>query len=192
MVKHIAILVILAGVSVASAESPIGGPERTQTSVEQLTATLLGETGAAGAELLTVATERSERLERLFESNPAAVFRAAVPVDFRATLTSPIRDLVEERVVLEGTLQVLYEDGYETSRLLHFLDTDSGERYSLHFASRPPDFLSDTRVKVSGLRLGQAVAIESGATDSSGPPAGTPCRASTRTPSAPRGRWCSS
>ena len=167
MIKNFLIFVILAGGSVTLAESPDGAScrERPQPSLEQLTATLLGESGAGGAELLTVATERRERLARLIESNPAEVVRVAVPAYFRATLPSPIRDLVEERVELEGTLQILYEDGYETSRLLHFLDTDSGERYSLHFASRPPDLLSDTRVKVSGLRLGGAVAIESGAKD---------------------------
>ena len=165
MIKRLLAFVILASAPIVLAE-PRSGPaqgERPQLSLQQLTATLLGESGAGGKEIASAAAERSARLARLVESDPAQVLRLAVPSDFRATLPSTIRNLVEERVELEGTLQVFIEDRHEGSRQLNFLDSDSGERYALYFVSREPRLLSGARVRVTGLRVGQAIAVESGA-----------------------------
>ena len=39
-------------------------------------------------------------------------------------------------VEMEGTLEVLVEDWHDRSRMRHFLESDSGERYALRFAPR--------------------------------------------------------
>jgi hypothetical protein len=166
MIKRFLPYVFLASASVVLAQPRIRGPrvECPEPSIEQLTAMMLGEGGIRSNDLVSVAAERNARLARIIESDPAQVLRLAISPAFRATLPSTIRAFVEERVELEGTLQVLYEDRADGSRLLYNLESDSGERYRLHFASEAPRLLTGTRVKLTGLKLGQAIALESGAT----------------------------
>ncbi len=52
-------------------------------------------------------------------------------------------------VVLEGELDVLYEDRDDGSRLLHFLNTDTG-RVPLRFQGDAPDLPTGSRIRVSG------------------------------------------
>jgi hypothetical protein len=164
MIKRFLTYVFIGSASVVLAQPRMGAPreERLRPTLEQLTATLLGESGASKEEILSAAAQRGQYLARLVESDPAQVLRLAISPDVRSTLSSTIRDLVEERVDLEGTLQVLIEDRHDGSRMLHFLDSDSGARFALHFASRVPHLLTGARVRVTGLRVGQAIAVESG------------------------------
>lgn len=76
-----------------------------------------------------------------------------------------VRDFVQEDVEVEGTLEVLVEDRNDGSRRLSFLETDGGERYSLSFASDAPRFLTGERVKVRGIKVDDAITVESGARD---------------------------
>jgi hypothetical protein len=166
MIKHILGVVFLASAGIALAESHTGATQAQRSpSLEQMTMTLLGERAAGIEERIAAAAERARLLARLVESDPAQVLRMAVSPDFRATLPTTIRDLVEENVELEGTLEVLVEDRHDGSRQLNFLRLDSGERYRLYFASQAPRLLTSERVKVTGLRVGQAIAVASGATD---------------------------
>ncbi len=72
-----------------------------------------------------------------------------------------MRDFVAERVEIEGTLEMMIEDRYDGSRQLSYLDTDSGERYSLNFATPPTRFQTGERVIVTGFRTETSIAVDS-------------------------------
>jgi hypothetical protein len=129
-------------------------------SVESLTQDLvrLGHQHAPLQTLRNAATARRQRLLALMESDPAEVLRVAVPAAVRAGLPAAIQPDVEEEVTLDGELQVLHEDYAKSSRYRHFLQTAT-ERLSLHFAKEAPNLLTGTRVRVRGVRLGEALAL---------------------------------
>lgn len=112
--------------------------------------------------LREVATSRRQMLAELMESDPGEVLRMALPEDMRASMPSKIRDYIEQQVDVEGEMEVMYEDWEDGSRLHFSLDV-AGERFSLHFANNPTtDLLTGTKVRVKGVRVGQALALEYG------------------------------
>ncbi|MBM3224424.1 MAG: hypothetical protein FJZ47_11565, partial [Candidatus Tectomicrobia bacterium] len=113
--------------------------------------------------LLKLATERRQLLMTLLEEHPGEVLRVAFPADLRAGLPAAVRALVEEEAEVEGTLEVLHEDRYDGERFLCALTTPAGQRLALHFAAEPPTAVeTGTRVRVSGIRLQQNLALTSG------------------------------
>jgi hypothetical protein len=115
------------------------------------------------AMLLTRAAARQQFLASLIKDNPSEVLRITIPASIRASLPPVVQNYVEEEVEVEGTLKVLYEDSVTTSRLRHFLEVN-GEWFSLHFATRRPQLLSGTVVRVSGIHIDGALALASGET----------------------------
>ncbi len=116
-------------------------------------------------QLLDVAAERQALLAQLIEDNPGSVLRTALPARVRAGIPDEVQALLEQRLELEGELEVLYEDYPDGShRLRHFLKA-YGERISLHFKAPPPGLLSGTPAQVSGVLLDNAMAVESGQDD---------------------------
>lgn len=114
--------------------------------------------------LLTVAATRQQTLAGLIESDPGAVLRLAVPAGLRAALPPAVQAYVEEETALEGVLLVLHEDWPTGGRYRYFLDSIGG-RYSLYFAAHPPvHLLTGSRVRVRGVRVGTALALDSGST----------------------------
>lgn len=113
--------------------------------------------------LSNVATARQQFLAALIESDPGEVLRVAVPAALRSSLPPEVQAYVEEEVTVEGLLEVLHEDGERGSRYLHFLQIH-GQRLSLHFAGDAPSLLTGSRVRVSGVRVKQALALASGPT----------------------------
>jgi hypothetical protein len=161
MTKRFVACLVLAGASFAFADSRVVVSR--SASLDELTASL--SQGHGGDALAAVAQERQARLSRLVQKDPGAVLRIALSGDSRATLSPRVREFVEERVELEGALQVLVEDRADGSSRLTFLESDSGERYALYFASEPTRLTTGARVKVTGLKIDQAIAIESGEKD---------------------------
>jgi hypothetical protein len=153
MKTHRGILSILFGVSLGVSQVLAAASPR---SVEELTAALAQ--GHGGERLAAAAQERRDLMARLAETNPGEALRLAL-------LSPRVRDFVEERVALEGELEILVEDRTDGSRRLSFLRTDSGERYALYFAAQPTRFSTGTRVKVSGIRIDFSIAVASGAAD---------------------------
>lgn len=149
--------------------APVGGPAGAQgrsgapdpSSPENLTQSLVGLAAQGGPlqNVVNVAAARQQRLLGLMESDPAAVLRVAIPRAVRAGLPAAVQSYVEEEVGLEGELEVLHEDYARRSRYVHFLQT-STERLSLHFAGAAPQLLTGTRVRVRGVRLGGAIALD--------------------------------
>jgi hypothetical protein len=72
-----------------------------------------------------------------------------------------VQALVEEEVDLEGELDILHEDRHVDSRFLYVLQTPGG-RVALHFAADPPTHLTTgARVRVTGVRVAQTLALSS-------------------------------
>ena len=108
-----------------------------------------------------IAAKRREMLAELIESDPGEVLRVALPDELRAGLPSSIRDNIEQRVEIDGDFEALYQCGEQEARLSYFINTD-GERLSLHFAVDPPEIQTGVRIRVKGVRVGEAIAIQSG------------------------------
>jgi MG2 domain-containing protein len=115
------------------------------------------------SQLLTVAVARERLVATLIEDNPGAVLRVAVPAHLRASLPPAVQDYIEEEVELEGVLEILHEDSDTGSRYLYFLEV-AGQRFSLHFATEPPDLLTGSRVRVTGVRIKAALVLGSSTT----------------------------
>ena len=116
------------------------------------------------SDLLTSAATRQELLGGLMESDPAEMLRVSIPAHLRASLPPAVQALVEEEVEVEGELEVLHEDRTDGSRYLYFLEGIEG-RLSLHFSADPPtEHQTGDRVRVRGVRVNQALALESGST----------------------------
>jgi hypothetical protein len=133
-------------------------------SVEDLTRTLIERNDryqSAGSreqrslltELVPVAADRQRCLAALLDTDPGAVMRAALPESLRASFPPAVQTYIEERVDLEGVLEVLHEDREKGSRYLYFLQTPK-ERVSLHFVTEPPALTSGARVRITGVRIG--------------------------------------
>jgi hypothetical protein len=116
-------------------------------------------------QLIDATVERQALLAELIKTDPGAMLRTAIPARIRNQMPAEVREFIEQRVDLEGELEVIYEDYADGShRLRHTLKAD-GERISLHFKAQPPGLLSGTPAKIHGVLLGDAMAVESGEDD---------------------------
>lgn len=114
-------------------------------------------------ELIAAAAERQQLLASLIEDDPAQVLRVALPPGLRAGLPPGARPYLEESVRVEGELEAVYEDSERASRLRYFLKAGD-DRFSLHFASKPPALPSGARIRVEGVDVDGALALGSGET----------------------------
>lgn len=114
------------------------------------------------SDLVAVAIERQRALSALMETDPGEVLRVAVPAGIRAGLPPAIRALIEEEIEAEGTLEILHEDRDHGSRYHYVLHT-LGAKFTLHFATElPADLETGDHVRAMGIRVGAAVALQSG------------------------------
>lgn len=143
-----------------------------KTEAENLTQALIGLNNAyqqaapaarehALDELLQVAAERQALLLNLMEEDPGTVLATALPAQVRAAMPAEIRAFLEQRVDLEGELEVLYEDYDDGSHhLRHFLKAFD-EHIALHFQAEPHGLFFGMAVSAHGVRLGNAMALAS-------------------------------
>ena len=112
------------------------------------------------AEMIERAASRRGLLEELIEEYPGEILRVAIPPSFSQGMPESVRPFIEESVDTEGLLEIYDEDGIDRSRLLFQLEIGK-QRYSLHFAGEPPtQFQTGARVRVRGVKVGNAVALE--------------------------------
>ncbi|MGH7410090.1 MAG: NEW3 domain-containing protein, partial [Candidatus Methylomirabilis sp.] len=123
--------------------------------------TAVDEQAWLSGDQLSVAARRHRLLSAIIQDDPGAVLRAAMPAELRASLPVAVQAYVEEEMDVEGELEVLHEDRDDDSRYLHFLKVKD-ERFSLHFAAHPPMLQTGSRVRVRGIRVEGALALESG------------------------------
>ncbi len=110
-----------------------------------------------------LAAERRALLLALMQENHGQFSQAVLPSQVLAKLPEWLRPYFEQQVQLDGELEVLYED-YETeARLRHFLNTGN-KRLELHFeGDSVPRMMTGTKVRVRGVRVGDELALYSGA-----------------------------
>ena len=133
----------------------------------QYLAAAASEKSQALSRLQAVARTRQQVLTALMESDPGGVLRVAVPASLRAGLPAAVQSSIEQRVQLQGKLEVLYEDSHTSARLRHFLEV-GGQRLELKFAQNPPThLLTGAIVRVQGVQLEQKVAVASGTSSTS-------------------------
>lgn len=114
----------------------------------------------AAAEMKTSAAARRELLSDLISHDPAEVLRVAIPDAFRRGLPADVRELVEEPIEADGTLEIMFEDRGDECVLLYSL-VSGKNRYSLHFPGHlDGDLETGDRVRIHGVRIGEAVALE--------------------------------
>ncbi|PAU55013.1 Ig-like domain-containing protein [Pseudomonas indica] len=105
-------------------------------------------------QLAAKAEQRRQLLGELVQSHPAEVLRVVIPEDRQSGMPAEVLAKLEQRVDLEGELDVLYEDYEDGShKLRHFLKTPFGERFELHFARRDKEWQSGTPVRAQGWLL---------------------------------------
>jgi hypothetical protein len=122
---------------------------------------------APDSALDAMAKERLQLLLALVEEAPGEVLRLAVPSSVRDRLPAAARALTEDQVDVTGTVEISYEDHRQFSRLRHVLDTGTA-RYALHFATTPPGWMSGQRVRIRGVRVRDAIALNGDSTSTAG------------------------
>lgn len=97
------------------------------------------------------AEQRRAFLLELMQTDPAAVANAAIPDARQLGMPTEVLQQLEQKVELQGELEVFYEDREDGShRLRHFLKTPFGERFELHLATRQPELKHGHQVRLQG------------------------------------------
>ncbi len=113
------------------------------------------EKSRALEQMVAKAEERRAHLLELMASNPAAVMSAAIPDDKQVGMPAEVLAKLEQKVELEGELEVFYEDYEDGShKLRHFLKTPFGERFAVHLAGKQPELSHGGKVKLAGSLIG--------------------------------------
>ncbi|MGY0614486.1 Ig-like domain-containing protein [Vibrio sp. FJH11] len=78
--------------------------------------------------MISLAEERQQLLTELVKSSPASVASVAITTEEQQGMPKEVKKLLEQEQVLEGELEVFYEDyeDHNKSRLLHVLKTATG------------------------------------------------------------------
>jgi hypothetical protein len=124
-----------------------------------------GDRGERLAVLLAIARARGETLQGLIDTDPAEVLRVSLPAAMRAAMPGEASGALERDADEEGELEVLHFDfpDPKANRYDYVLQTVKG-RLSLNFATEPPtEIQTGTHVRAHGLRIGDALALQSAA-----------------------------
>ncbi|WP_432471298.1 Ig-like domain-containing protein [Amphritea sp. HPY] len=110
---------------------------------------------AAALQNLIAKTEaRRELMAELIKTNPAEALRVAIPGEKQSGMPAEVQAMLEQKMEIEGELEVVYEDYEDGShKLKHFLKTSFGERFALHFSGKKPVHNSGKLVSASGVML---------------------------------------
>src|SRR3990167_5264692 len=105
-------------------------------------------------QLIGKAEQRRQLLLELAQSHPEEVLRVAIPEDKQKGMPAEVVAKLEQRLELDGELEVVYED-YEDgpAKLRHFLKTSFGERFELRLAKAQREWRSGLSVRAQGVLL---------------------------------------
>jgi len=119
------------------------------------------------AELITALTERKQAMLREIANDPEGVMKVALPKEVRDNLPDDVKALIEEEVTIKGKFEAFYIDNIDGSYQYEswVRDEVTGTRYRLHFAgNKIPNFLTDDRVQVRGVRVDNELALSGDST----------------------------
>jgi hypothetical protein len=159
--------VLLAG---GARETTAAQPKSTPADLTDALVKLHGQYGKAQeshkssivTKMQSVALARRQAMLARIAENPGAVIKAALPDALGRRFPMAVRALLEEDAELDGDLEILHEDRPRGSRF-HYALRSQGDNYTLHFRKDPPSHLkSGTRVRVRGIKVERALALESG------------------------------
>jgi hypothetical protein len=142
-------------------------PERLTDSLVQLygqhaKAAAEWEQASIVAKMKNVALARREALLARMASNPGAVLSTSLPDAVSRRFPAAVQDFLEHEAELDGELEIIHEDRTRRSRF-HYTLKSLGANYSLHFRRDAPTHLkSGAKVRVRGVKVADALALESG------------------------------
>ena len=111
-------------------------------------------------ELAAIANTRKELLREIIERDPNQVLQLALPDQILAALPEELQAYFEQRVNLEGELEVLFEDGPGAGAVHRYLKTND-QRLELHFQGNDSaDFQSGEILQVRGVQVGEALVVD--------------------------------
>ncbi len=103
--------------------------------------------------------KRYAKLTDLIETDAAEVLRVVLPADVLSKIPSDLENYFEKRGEIEGELEIIVECDETDGRIDYYLNNGK-ERLSLRFAKQPDEeLLTGARVSVTGVRVGDAVAV---------------------------------
>lgn len=175
-------VVAIANLAAAHEDVPRATPDPTaRMTAERLTRDVLtlaarvrdaaqsGDRASLTAALVAAAQQRRAALARLVENDPEAVLDLALTASQRAAMPRALDAHLESDARIEGELEILHEDWPGGGRYRYAL-RHGGRRLALHFADRAPqDALTGDRVRVSGIRVGDALALGSSSSQTVAP-----------------------
>lgn len=106
-------------------------------------------------QIIALAKQRKRLLLETIEHDPGIALNIALPKHLFQMLPDTIQSQLEQDVEIEGELKFIYVD-HENSKLnpyAFFLETPSGQLFTLHFVNRPKGLLSGRQIRVHGLAL---------------------------------------
>jgi len=148
-----------------------GNDNAQQQQVEALTHKLVGlnaryqnsgsSDDALFDELVETAEVRQQLLQDLLNTNPEGALKVTLPSHISANMPAGLSDRLETIVTVDGEYEALYEDYADGhANLRHFLKAN-GKRTELFFAGQPPNRLTGDKVRVHGLKIKDAIALDS-------------------------------
>lgn len=106
-------------------------------------------------QIIAKAKQRKQLLLKIIEHTPGTAFNVALPKHLLQSLPDTIQSQIEQDVEMEGEMKFIYVD-HENPKLspyAFYLETPSGQLFTLHFVNRPKGLLSGSQVRASGLVL---------------------------------------
>lgn len=121
--------------------------------------------------LISNLKQRQQTMANLIEQAPQAALKIGLPTSIKNQFPQDVQSTIEEEISIDGTIEVLHsdeidpnspsKDQFSVSRFYYYLKPDTGSQIQLFFASNPPEILSDSKVQVHGLQLGDKMAVAS-------------------------------
>ncbi|TKB49274.1 peptidase M11 [Ferrimonas sediminicola] len=114
-------------------------------------------------EMVDKARTRQALMSDLIVRDPGAALAVALPAGSHQGMPPRVQEMLEQKRVIEGELEVTYQDFDDGShQLRQVLRTSSGERISLHLAGHSQGMTSGLKIRANGLQVGDAMAVASG------------------------------
>jgi hypothetical protein len=148
-------------------------PSASQQSLEQITMDALrlnenlrGETSANTStlrQLRYAVSERGKKLVAVIANDPGLVLKVSLPDDIRERFPKELQSQLEQKVELEGELQVLHVDDFDNRKSFesYQLKTKDNQLFNIAFADKKPQLLTGSRVQLKGVKIANNVAIQS-------------------------------
>jgi hypothetical protein len=111
-------------------------------------------------QLQTLASFRRQLLVGLMQADPGQVLQVALPDHLLGAMPEELQKLFEQRVELEGKIEVEFEDSENASRVHHYLNS-GGTRLEMFFPrNESADLVSGQVRRVSGVQIGEALVVD--------------------------------